>query len=107
MRADKTECAEGRPERSGAMVGDSGGEKGNGSETGTPRKSKCTRKDREGKAGDIGARCVNGQGSTASDGERNSGGVEMGAEAEARVDKRSSESESEAEDALRQAKTFA
>jgi hypothetical protein len=51
----------------------------------------------------------NRQGSTASDGERNAGGVEMGAEAETRVDKKSSESESEsrAEDALRQAKAFA
>ncbi len=37
MRADKTECAEGRPERCGAVMGDRGGEKGNGSETGRPR----------------------------------------------------------------------
>jgi hypothetical protein len=49
-RADKTECAEGRPERCGAMVGDRRGEKGNGSETGRPRESKCTRKHREGEA---------------------------------------------------------
>ncbi len=41
MTADKTECAEGRPERRGAMLGDRGGEKGNGSETGRPRESKC------------------------------------------------------------------
>ncbi len=31
MRADKAECAAGRPERCGAMVVDKGGEKGNGS----------------------------------------------------------------------------
>ncbi len=42
MRADKTECAEERPERCGAVMGDRGGEKGNGSETGRPRDSKCT-----------------------------------------------------------------
>ncbi len=92
------------------MVGDRGGEKGNGSETGRPRESKCTRKEREGETGDRGARCTKGQGSTASDGEKDSGGVEMGTEAEARVDKGSSESESEseAEDALRhQEKAFA
>ena len=88
MRADKTECAEGRSKRCGAVMGDRGGEKGNGSETGRPRESKCTRKGR-------GARCVKGQRSIASDGENGLGGV----------DKESSESESE--DALRQAKGFA
>jgi hypothetical protein len=53
MRADKAECAAGRPERCGAMVVDKGREKGNGSETG--------------------ARCANGEESTASDGERGQG----------------------------------
>jgi hypothetical protein len=61
MRADKTECAKGRPERCGAMVGDRGGEKGNDSETVRPRESKCTRKEREGEAGDRGARCATGR----------------------------------------------
>jgi len=97
MRADKTECAEGRPERCGARMGDRGGEKGNGSETGRPRESKCTRKAKEGEAGDRGARCVKGQGSIASEGENGLGGV----------DRQSSESESESEDAWRQAKAFA
>ncbi len=97
MRADKTECAEGRPERCGAVMGDRGGEKGNGSETGRPRESKCTRKVKEGKAGDRGARCVKGQGLIASEGENGLGGV----------DRQSSESESESEDAWRQAKEFA
>ncbi len=73
MRADKTEGAEGRPERCGAVMGDRGGEKGNGSETGRPRESKCTRKDRGGEAGDRGARCVKGQRSIASDGENGLG----------------------------------
>jgi hypothetical protein len=95
MRADKTECAEVRSKRCGAVMGDRGGEKGNGSETGRPRESKCTRKGRGGEAGDRGARCVKGQRSIASDGENGLGGV----------DKESSESESE--DALRQAKGFA
>jgi hypothetical protein len=95
MRADKTECAEGRPERCSAVMGDRGGEKGNGSETGGPRESKCTRKDRGGEAGDRGARCVKGQRSIASDGENGLGGV----------GKESSESESD--DTLRQAKAFA
>ncbi len=109
MRADKTECAEGRPERCDAMVGDRGEEKGNGSETGRPRESKCTRKDREGEAGARGARCANAEGSNASDGEKGSGSVEVEAEAETRVDEGSSESasESEAENASRQAKAFA
>jgi hypothetical protein len=97
MRADKTECAEGRPERCGAMVGDRGGEKGNCSETGRLResKSKCTRKDREGEAGARGARCANGEGSNASNGEKGSGSVEVEAEAETRVDEGLSESASE------------
>jgi hypothetical protein len=97
MRADKTECAEERPERCGAGMGDRGGEKGNGSETGRPRESKCTRKDRGEEAGDRGARCVKGQISIASDGENGVGGA----------GKESSESESESDDAWRQAKAFA
>ena len=56
MKADKTECVEGQTERCGAMLGDRGGEKGNGSETGRPRESKCTRKDKEGEAGAGGVR---------------------------------------------------
>ena len=99
MRADKTECAEGRPERCGARMGDRGGEKGNGSETGRPRESKCTRKDMGEEAGDRGARCVKGQISIASDGEKGLGGV--GKELS------ESESESEADGTLRQAKAFA
>ena len=70
MTADKTDCAEGRPERCGAMLGDKGGEKGNGSETGRPRESKCTRKDKEGEAGARGVRWVKGEGSNASDVDR-------------------------------------
>ncbi len=97
MRANKTECAEGRPERCSAVMGDRGGKKGNGSEAGRPRESKCTRKDREGEVGDREARCVKGQRSIASEGGNGLGGV----------DKQSSESESESEDALRQAKAFA
>jgi hypothetical protein len=69
MRAEKTEWAEGRPERCGAVIGDKGGEKGNGSETGRPCESKCTRNGRGGEAEDRGARCVKGQRSIASDGE--------------------------------------
>jgi hypothetical protein len=109
MRADKAECAAGRPERCGAMAVDKGEEKDNSSETRRPRELKCTRRDREGEAGARGARCANGEGSTASEGERGSGGVEKEAEAETRTDEESSESESEseAEGASRQAKAFA
>ncbi len=107
MRADRTECAGGRPERCGTMLGDRGGEKGNGSETGRPRESKCTRKDKEREAGVRGVRWVKGEGSNASDGDRRSGSVAGGADAETRVDERSSESESESEDASRQAKALA
>jgi hypothetical protein len=99
MRADKTECAERRPKRCGAGMGDRGGEKGNDSETGRPRESKCTRKDRGEEAGDRGARCVKGQISIASDGGNGLGGV--GKESS------ESESESESDDTLRQAKAFA
>ncbi len=82
MTADKTDCAEGRPERCGAMLGDRGGEKGNGSETGRPRESKCTRKDKEGEAGARGVRWVKGEGSNASDGDRRSGSVALEEEVE-------------------------
>ena len=105
MTADKTECAEGRPERCGAMLGDRGGEKGNGSETGRPRESKCTRKDKEGEAGARGVRWVKGEGSNASDGDRSSGSVALEEEVETSVVRGSSESESE--DASRQAKALA
>jgi hypothetical protein len=107
MTADKTDCAEGRPERCGAMLGDKGGEKGNGSETGRPRESKCTRKDKEGEAGARGVRWVKGEGSNASDGDRSSGSVALEEEVETSVDRGSSESESESEDASRQAKALA
>ena len=109
MTADKTDCAEGRPERCGAMLGDKGGEKGNGSETGRPRESKCTRKDKEGEAGARGVRCIKGEGSNASDGDMRSGSVTVEAEDETRIDEGSSESESESEEeaASRQAKAFA
>ena len=107
MTADKTECAEGRPEKNGAMVGDRGGEKGNGSETGRPRESKCTRKDKEGEAGARGVRWVKGEGSNASDGDRSSGSVALEEEVETSVVRGSSESESESEDASRQAKALA
>jgi hypothetical protein len=91
MRAEKTACVEGRPERCGAVMGDKRGEKDNGSETVRPCESKCMRKGRGEEAEDRGARCVKGQRSIASDGENGLGGV----------DKESSESESESEDALR------
>ena len=109
MTADKTDCAEGRLERCGAMLGDGGGEKGNGSETGRPRESKCTRKDKEGEAGARGVRWVKGEGSNASDGDRRSGSVAVEAGAETKVDEGSleSESESESEDASRQTKALA
>ena len=102
--ADKTDCAEGRPERCGAMLGDKGREKGNGSETGRPRESKCTQKDKEGEAGARGVRWVKGEGSNASD--RGSGSVTLEEEVETSVDGGSSESESESEDASRQAKAL-
>ena len=107
MRADRTECAGGRPERCGAILGDRGGEKGNGSETGRPRESKCTRKDKEGEAGARGVRWVKGEGSNASDGDRSSGSVALEEEVETSVVRGSSESESESEDASRQAKALA
>ena len=107
MKADKTECAEGRPKRCGAMLGDKGGEKGNGSETGRPRESKCTRKDKEGEAGARGVRWVKGEGLNASDGDRRSGSVALEEEVETSEDGGSSESESESEDASRQAKALA
>ncbi len=49
---------------------------------------------------------MKGEGSNASDGDRRSGSVAVEAGAETRVDERSLESESESEDASRQAKAL-